>query len=88
MKPFLGGFNRETFCYEWKHPDPRLDGLQEAVGAIAEAAARSKEDPASTFDKIKALAFSLRGNRRFSPPAVHKIPRAARPAQLTESWFC
>jgi radical SAM superfamily enzyme YgiQ (UPF0313 family) len=88
MKPFLGALNRETFSYDWKHPDPRLDALQEAVGAIAESAAHSKEDPASTFDKIKALALSLHGDSRLSPSAVHKIPRAARPAQLTESWFC
>src|SRR4029453_16028438 len=38
MKPFLGVLNRETFSYEWKHPDPRLDALQEAVAAIAEEA--------------------------------------------------
>jgi radical SAM superfamily enzyme YgiQ (UPF0313 family) len=88
MKPFLGALNRETFSYEWRHPDTRMDALQEAVGAIAEAAARSKEDPASTFDKIRALALSLNGSGRWSPPAVRKIPRAARPAQLTESWFC
>jgi radical SAM superfamily enzyme YgiQ (UPF0313 family) len=88
MKPFLGELNRETFSYEWKHSDPRMDALQEAVGAIAEAAVRRKEDPSSTFDKIKALALSLHGNRRFSPPGAHEIPRAVRPAQLTESWFC
>jgi len=85
LKPFLGNLNQETFSYEWKHPDPRLDTLQEAVASITEAAARRNEDPAATFDKIKTVAFSLDGNRT---PRHREISTAARPPRLTESWFC
>ena len=88
LKPFLGNLNQETFSYEWKHPDPRLDILQDAVASITEAAARTKEDPAATFDKIKTRSFSLDRNRRLSPPRPREISTAARPPRLTESWFC
>ena len=67
LKPFLGNLNQETFSYEWKHPDPRLDILQEGVASITEAAAQTNEDPAATFDKIKSLSFSLDRHRRLSP---------------------
>ncbi len=44
--------------YTWRHPDPRVDMLQRQVARVAEEAAGSGEDPATTFNRIKELALS------------------------------
>ena len=86
MRPHLGALVAESFCYEWTHPDPRMDALQRAVSEAVAAAADRREDPALTFQTVRALADQAAGvvPRALSLPAAgrRRVPR------LTESWFC
>ena len=86
MRPHLGSLVAESFCYDWTHPDPRMDALQRAVTEAVAAAADRREDAALTFQTVRALADQAAGiaARAVSAPATarRRVPR------LTESWFC
>jgi hypothetical protein len=74
------------FHYRWHHPDPRVDRLADQVAAVAAAAAEHDEDPALTFDRVRAQAAAAAG-----APARGSVGLAAgrsRPPRLTEPWFC
>jgi radical SAM superfamily enzyme YgiQ (UPF0313 family) len=72
MRPHLGRLVAEAFHYEWTHPDPRMDVLQQAVAGAVAAAADRREDAAVTFHRVRGLADEAAG----------VAPR------LTEPWFC
>lgn len=87
-REWLGSLNEESFSYEWKHADPRIDLLHTEVGKIVEEAAINNEDPVETFYAIRELAFSFRG---YSPDIRGALPvdtLRLRPPRLTEAWFC
>ena len=87
MDPFLLPFDEETFSYRWRHPDPRLDRLQQDVSAVVEQAVRAGEDAVETFARIRALAYAAAG--RATPPPLSVRPETASPVpRLTEPWFC
>ncbi|MBI3990064.1 MAG: radical SAM protein [candidate division NC10 bacterium] len=88
IRPFLGLLDQASLSYRWTHPDPRMDHLHQAVSAAVEEATRAGEDPAVTFDRVRALAYAARGGR---PPAAVSptLPHGrSRPPRLTEPWFC
>ena len=87
MRPFLAGLDPAGFTHRWIHPDARMDGLQREVATLVERAARSAEDAALTFARIRALAHR-RAGRRGSPPFRAPPPERPIPARLTEPWFC
>lgn len=85
--PFLGPLDQPNFQYHWSHPDSRMDQLHQAVTAAVEEAARSGEDTAVTFDRLRKLAYAMA--ERQPPPPVSTRPRPGpRPPRLTEPWFC
>jgi radical SAM superfamily enzyme YgiQ (UPF0313 family) len=88
IRPFLGELDPAGFSYRWTHPDPRMDVLQRDVSALAEAGARSSEDAAVTFGRIRALAHTRAG--RLEGAGAFRAPPPERPipARLTEPWFC
>ena len=61
MRPYLGALEQATFSYRWDHPDPRMDALQQAVMARVTQASEQREDPAVTFDTVRALASQAAG---------------------------
>jgi hypothetical protein len=86
MQAHLGDLVPGGFHYRWHHPDPRVDRLADQVGAVAAAAAEHDEDPALTFDRVRAQATAAAG-----APARGSVGLAAgrsRPPRLTEPWFC
>jgi radical SAM superfamily enzyme YgiQ (UPF0313 family) len=86
MKAHLGRLAPGSFHYRWTHPDPRVDRLAEEVGAAAAAAAERGEDPALTFDRVRAMAAMAAGAP--ARPPVDLAAGRARPPRLTEPWFC
>jgi len=87
IRPHLGSLVQKDFVYTWQHPDPRVDVLQRQVARVAEEAASSSEDPATTFDGIKKLTLgAIFGRRAVAQPRYRR--RSVRPPQLTEAWFC
>jgi len=88
IQPFLRELDGPGFTYRWVHPDPRMDALQRAVSALAEAGARASADPAVTFGRIRALAFDRAGRGGVKGAFRDPPPERPIPARLTEPWFC
>jgi len=84
ITPYLGPLDEAAFIHRWTHPDPRMDILQREAARLVEAAAA--DDPAVTFSRLKALAYSTAG--RSIEPAAAPDPDRRRPPRLTEAWFC
>ncbi len=80
------GLDPAALSWRWRHPDPRMDGLQARVAAEVEAAAARGEEPLATIARVKVLALAEaglpHGHVRTLAPDQRRVPR------LTESWFC
>ncbi|HWN99893.1 MAG TPA: CUAEP/CCAEP-tail radical SAM protein [Blastocatellia bacterium] len=85
---WLGPLVQESFTYEWKHPDRRMDELQRRVTALVEHAANIDEDAPTTFDRIRAMAYAVKGEASPERKREPTNPLRARPPRLTEAWFC
>ena len=86
---FLGPLDQAGFQYRWTHPDPRMEKLPREVSAAVEAAARAGEDPAATFDRLRAIAYRFADRQLPAPTASRTRSRDwRRPPRLTEPWFC
>jgi radical SAM superfamily enzyme YgiQ (UPF0313 family) len=86
MKAHLGELVPGGFHYQWSHSDPRVDRLAEDVSTAAATASEHDEDPALTFDRVRALAAAAAGAA--ARPPVGLAAGRARPPRLTEPWFC
>lgn len=84
---FLGDLDPAAFSYRWTHPDGRMDALHGEVSALVAEAARSSQDPAVTFVRVRELAALHAG---IPTRAGVRAPSPERPipARLTEPWFC
>ena len=88
---WLGELDPPAFVYRWRHPDPGMDRLHQAVTACVASAARRADDPFDTFAAIRELADACLGPQpRMSPTPARSRPRPdrIRPPRLTEAWFC
>jgi radical SAM superfamily enzyme YgiQ (UPF0313 family) len=92
MRPHLGDLDAAALSYQWRHPDPRMDELQRRVSVLVEEAARKKEEPHQTFDRLARLAHHTAGHPEGflgdRVPAPSSLPRRPRPPRLSEAWFC
>jgi hypothetical protein len=87
MQPHLGPLVEDGFYYRWTHSDARMDRLQEDVGRVVAQAADGREDAATTFGRVCALADAAAGVAPRLAPAALAADRP-RPPRLTEAWFC
>jgi radical SAM superfamily enzyme YgiQ (UPF0313 family) len=85
---WIGKLIQDSFTYEWKHDDSRMDALHKSVSNLVEQAVVRNEDTASIFYKIWELACSIRGVGTNCSMRPVLSPFRARPPRLTESWFC
>lgn len=96
MQPHLGGLDAAALSYRWRHPDPRMDDLQRRVSALVETAAREKEAPHRTFERIARLAHHMAGHPQGPlgdrlpalPSRSSSLSGRPRPPRLSEAWFC
>lgn len=89
MRPYLTGLDAANFVWQWRHPDPRMDGLHERVSRIVEEAGRQGQDAPATFYQIRSAALSALVGRTAPPPrALAGVSAAPRPPRLTEAWYC
>lgn len=88
IQPFLGPLDQASFFYPWTHPNPRMDRLYQSVRAIVERAARNNEDPAITFNHVRAAAYNARGDLVPVVNSYTPLRERNRPPRLTEPWFC
>ncbi len=79
-------FDETALTWRWRHPDPRMDRLQEKVARAVEDAAALNDPVAVTFDRVRQLALAAAGR-----PHEHLVVAAdtgKRAPRLTENWFC
>lgn len=88
MAPHLGPLAQETFTYQWRHPDPRMDLLQKEMSRLVEEMTAAEEDPMAIFYRLKESAAALREGRAPRPVHVAVDPNRSKPPRLTEPWFC
>ena len=88
IQPFLGPLDHASLSYRWAHPDARMDRLHRAVSALLEEAARTEEDPAVTFFRLRDLAETMAGRASKNGRTREVATRRRRPPRLTEPWFC
>lgn len=88
IQPYLGPLDQESFSFRWRHPDPRMDELQQTVSVLVEQAIRAGEDVFAIFERVRAQAYAVRGSK---PLPLKRSPhdyRQRRAPRLTEPWFC
>jgi hypothetical protein len=88
VRPFLGPLDQAAFTYQWTHPDPRMDELHRAATSLVAESAKADEDPAVTFERLRALAYAACDEREPAAVACDLPPQRSRPPRLTEPWFC
>jgi hypothetical protein len=88
LRPHLDGLAPEDFSHRWVHPDPRMDALQATVAALVTEAAGRGEDPAVTFDRVRAAWAEAAGVPAARGLAGRYPGDRARPPRMTEPWFC
>jgi radical SAM superfamily enzyme YgiQ (UPF0313 family) len=84
MKRHLGELDQASFSYRWAHPDPGMDRLHKAVGALVERDVSQGVDPAETFYRVWSLASGRKpgSGARALPADRLRAPR------MSEPWFC
>ncbi|HKV26422.1 MAG TPA: CUAEP/CCAEP-tail radical SAM protein [Candidatus Acidoferrum sp.] len=80
----IGPFDPESLFYPWKHADPRVDALAEAVQAIAADCENKKESRTAIFKRIWEAAHFAAG---LEAPLLSNSNSSAVPF-LSEPWYC
>ena len=80
----LAPFDPALLGYPWRHPDPRVDVLQEAVQGAAEVAEREGWPRRRAFAEIWRLAHLAAG--ALPPPLPQSLGEAV--ASHSEPWYC
>ena len=80
----LEPFDADLLGYPWRHADPRVDALQEAVQDVAERAEGEGWPRRRAFTEIRRLAYLAAGSPAAKPP---RSLGEAVPAH-SEPWYC
>ena len=78
----VGAFDPGSLTWPWRHPDPRVDALQDAV--MRQVGSRGTGDRGQLFDVVRGLACDAAG----LPPARVRVRSAAAVPYLDEPWYC
>jgi radical SAM superfamily enzyme YgiQ (UPF0313 family) len=81
----IGPFDPQSLVYPWRHSDPRVDALSEAVQEIAAAADRDNLSRTMTFERIWTAAHRAAG---VEPSALSRTQTAQAVPFLSEPWYC
>jgi MoaA/NifB/PqqE/SkfB family radical SAM enzyme len=77
----VGAFDAQTLTYPWRHEDPGVDALQDAImRAVGVHIGRSRAD---VFASVCALAGAIGGTAR-----GQEAPDRATIPYLNEPWYC
>jgi hypothetical protein len=76
----IGAFDARSLCYQWRNPDPTMDGLCSAIQALIKRDEKRRVPRVDIFRGICELAGA-------ELPDVPMESRATIP-YLTEPWYC
>jgi radical SAM superfamily enzyme YgiQ (UPF0313 family) len=84
----LAGYDDQALSYRWRHPDRRMDALQQEIEAHVRDGGKKSLSREDVFSTIWQAAHAAMG----APP--HPVPKSPQLAArctvpyLTEPWFC
>ena len=81
----IGPFDAKTLTYPWRHPDLRMDALQQQVMALAATTTNSRF---GVFETARELAAVARGQRKPSRSINLVLPSRAAIPYMNEPWYC
>ncbi len=88
VQDLVADFDEALLSYRWRHPDPRVDRLQEEVQALAKEAEASGESRREIFSKVWQVADQAAGpGRRCPPQRPRGLARTPIPI-MSEPWYC
>jgi radical SAM superfamily enzyme YgiQ (UPF0313 family) len=87
-KEWVGTLDESTYTYQWHHPDPRMDELQQVISALVEQAETTEANPIFTFFQIKEMVAKMLGQRFSVFRALRQYGEPKELPHLSESWFC
>lgn len=86
---YLEGFDRESLCHRWRHPDPRMDALQREVQAAVEQHVQARSPREEVFaDVCRLTADAADADLRVKLTELDHGPPRERIPYLTEPWYC
>ena len=91
IRALIGPFDAASLVHPWRHPDPRVDALQENIARVVGRGPRQSR--AEIFERVEALVRAAAGANESEadliqrPPSGPAIVRATVP-YLDEPWYC
>ena len=82
VRELVGPFDRALLGWPWRHPDPRVDGLQARIANLVESG--SEQSREETFEEAWRLAHAALGE---TAPTLPRDLGAAIPRH-SEPWYC
>ena len=83
VRALVTGFNPASLAHQWRHPDARVDTLQQDLERLVGSRLNAPRD--EVFAHVWDLAYAATGT--IPPPRQPLVSRAAVP-YLNEPWYC
>jgi radical SAM superfamily enzyme YgiQ (UPF0313 family) len=83
VRAVLTGFNAASLAHGWRHPDPRVDALQQELEGLVGSRINAPRE--EIFARVWDAAHRISGT--VPPPRPPLLARAAVP-YLNEPWYC
>jgi len=88
VRDLVEGFDEALLIHRWRHPEPRVDRLQETVQALAKEAEASGESRQEIFSRLWQVAGQAVGDgSRPLPQRPRGLARTPIPL-MSEPWYC
>lgn len=88
VRNHVEGFDEALLSYRWRHPDPRLDRLQEALQELVRQEEAGGSGRREIFGKVWRMAEQAAGKPGQRPLEETRGPARAPIPFMTEPWFC
>ena len=83
IRALVGAFDPRSLTHVWRHPDPRVDALQQALERLVGSRLNAPRD--EVFARVWDLAHTAAG---LLPPPREPLPSRATVPYLNEPWYC
>jgi len=85
FREMIAAFDGKLLGYPWRHSDPRVDALQQAVQACAAQGEQNGIPRSQIFEQIWVLAHEALG---LTAPPLTQADFGEAIAHLSEPWYC
>jgi radical SAM superfamily enzyme YgiQ (UPF0313 family) len=88
VRDLVEGFDEALLSYRWRHPDPRVDRLQEEVQSVVKLEEERGGSRREIFGKVWLLAEQAAGGKRRSFLQRPRGPTRTPIPIMSEPWYC